>query len=640
MAGSTRNEADPVPGLEALLAEASLPALMMSMVHLSGDAALLDGPIRPKQAVMFDREAGIAPADAAEIRRRAAALIRDHHAKGRPPCAPLPQPLVERMLRFALAEPSISENATGFLLEELALAGSDPRRLDIDPAALARRGADFRVVIVGAGMSGLLLGHRLAQQGVPFTILEKNPAVGGTWYENRYPGCRVDIASDSYSYSFARGEWDHHFGPRPEVQRYFERFAGAAGLEAHIEFGATVDGARWDEARRRWVVAYHRGGEPREIEGAVLVGAVGLLNRPRIPDLPGRERFRGPQMHTAQWDESVDLSGRTVAVVGTGASAFQLVPALAGKVRRLVVFQRRPSWMFPNPEYHAAVAAGHRWCLQNVPEYARWYRVLSMWPQFDKAAGELIQVDPAWNDGGASCSAANRAMRDQLTAWIASQIDDPALLAQVVPDYPPFGTRMLQDDGTWLATLAREDVELVTSGVARVGERSLVTDDGREIDVDAIVWATGFDTGRLPAIDLVGRGGRRLSEVWGDEPKLHLGITVPGFPNHFMIVGPNTGVLHSGNLIIVSECQVNYILDAIRRLVEEVDVLDCRAEVADAYHARLASVLAGSVFAKVESYFSNTAGKIVVCMPWALADYWRWTRKLDPGDFATSAPGA
>mgnify|MGYP000868159096 CR=1 FL=1 len=243
-------------------------------------------------------------------------------------------------------------------------------------------------------------------------------------------------------------------------------------------------------------------------------------------------------------------------------SAFQLVPALAGRAKRLVVFQRRPSWMFPNPEYHAAVSPGHRWCLENVPEYARWYRVLSMWPQFDKAAGELIRVDPGWDDGGASCSAANRVMRDQLTAWIASQVADPALLEKVVPDYPPFGTRMLQDDGTWLSTLAREDVELVTSGVARVTSRGLVADDGTEVEVDAIVWATGFDTGKLPAIDLEGVGGRRLSDAWGDEPKLHLGITVPGFPNHFMIVGPNTGVLHSGNLIIVSECQVNYILDA------------------------------------------------------------------------------
>ncbi|MFO0690019.1 MAG: NAD(P)/FAD-dependent oxidoreductase [Myxococcota bacterium] len=633
MAASTTPDAVPTASIESAVAEASLPALMMAMVHLTGDASLLDGPIRPKHATMFDTEAGIAPDDAARVRRQAAAVIRDYVAKGRPPLAPLPKPLVERMLAFALADESIQPNAVGFLLEELALGGSDPRRLDIDPRALARRGGDFRVVIVGAGMSGLLLGHRLAQQGVPFTILEKNPGVGGTWFENRYPGCRVDIASDSYSYSFARGEWDHLFGPRAEVQRYFERFAETAGLIEHVEFGATVEAARWDEARARWVVAYRQGSERREIEAAVLVSAIGLLNRPRIPAIPGRETFRGPQMHTAQWDDSVDQREKTVAVVGTGASAFQLVPALAGRARRVVVFQRRPSWMFPNPEYHRAVSGGHRWCLQNVPEYARWYRVLSMWPQFDKAAGELIRVDPGWDDGGASCSAANRVMRDQLAGYIASQVSDPALLAKVVPDYPPFGTRMLQDDGTWLSTLAREDVELVTSGVARVTERGLVADDGTEVEVDAIVWATGFDVGRLPSIDLVGRGGRRLSEAWGDEPKLHLGITIPGFPNHFMIVGPNTGVLHSGNLIIVSECQVNYILDGIRRLVEEVDVLDCRPEVADAYHAKLASELRGSVFAKVPSYFSNAAGKVVVCMPWPLADYWRWTRRVDPGDF-------
>lgn len=620
-------------GIEAALAQASLPALLMSMIHLSGDASLLDGPVRPQRAMMFDWDAGIDPVDAASLRHRAAAQIREYLAKGRPPCAPLPRPLVERMLAFALAEDAISEDARGFLLEELALGGSDARRLDIDRRALARRGEAFRVVIIGAGMSGLLLGHRLAEQGIPFTILEKNPAVGGTWYENRYPGCRVDIASDSYSYSFLRGDWDHLFGPRPEVQRYFERFAESAGLAERIEFGAAVEEARWDEAQGQWHVRYRREGRTIETTATVLVSAVGLLNRPRIPEIEGRELFRGPQMHTAQWDDSVDLAGKRVAVVGTGASAFQLVPALADTTERLYVFQRRPSWMFPNPVYHAAVQPGHRWCLEHVPEYARWFRVLSMWPQFDKAAGELIRVDPCWDDGGASCSAANRAMRDDLAGWITSQVEDPELLAKVLPDYPPFGTRMLQDDGTWLATLAREDVELVASGVARVGERSVKAEDGTEVQVDAIVWATGFDTGRLPSVDLVGRGGQRLSEVWGDEPKLHLGITTPGFPNYFMLVGPNTGVLHSGNLIIVSECQVNYILDAIRMLVEEVDSLECRAEAADAYHARLAAELEGSVFAKVRSYFSNAAGKVVVCMPWPLAEYWRWTRRIDPGDF-------
>jgi 4-hydroxyacetophenone monooxygenase len=621
--------------IEAAVAHASLPALMMSMIHMTGDASLLDGPIRPRHALMFDLDAGIAPEDAAAVRERAVGTIRDYVARGEPACAPLPRETVERMMGFALADDAISSEARGFLWEELSLDGSDPRRVDIDPRAIAARGDAFRVVIIGAGMSGLLLGHRLAQQGVPFTILEKNPNVGGTWLENHYPGCRVDIASYSYSYSFEEGEWSHYFGPRAEVQDYFEDFAGREKLRERIRFGATVEGARWDEARARWIVTYAQEGTRHEIEAPVLVSAIGLLNRPKVPDLPGRELFRGPQMHTARWDDALDLSGKRVAVVGTGASAFQLVPAIADAAERTFVFQRRPSWMFPNPEYHATITEEHQWCLRHLPEYARWFRIVSMWPQFDKAAGELIMVDPDWDDGGASCSAANRMMRDELTAWITSQVEDPGLLEHVVPDYPPFGTRMLQDDGTWLATLAREDVELVPSGVERVTETGLVTSHGREIEVDVIAWATGFEVGQLPAIDLEGRGGLRLSEQWGDEPKLHLGISVPAFPNFFSIVGPNTGVLHSGNLIIVSECQVNYIMDAIRLLVEEVDALDCRADVSDAYHARLAAELERSIFARVPSYFSNDAGKVVVCMPWKLADYWSWTRRVDPADFET-----
>ncbi len=627
--------------IEAAVAHASLPALMMSMIHMTGDASLLDGPVRPQHALMFDLDAGIPAEDAATIRERAVSVIRDHLSQGRPACEPLPLETVERMLSFALAEPEIAPDARGFLLEELSLGGSDPRRVDIDPHALAKRADAFHVVIVGAGMSGLLLGYRLAQQGVAFTILEKNSTVGGTWHENRYPGCRVDIASYSYSYSFEEGEWGHYFGPRSEVQSYFEHFAKQAGLLDRIRFGATVLDARYDEGAARWIVEYEQGGQRHDIEAPVLVSAIGLLNRPKIPDIPGRGRFRGPQMHTAQWDEEVDLRDKRVAVVGTGASAFQLVPALADTASQIFVFQRRPSWMFPNPEYHAAISAEHQWCLRNLPEYARWFRIVSMWPQFDKAAGELIMVDPEWDDGGASCSQANRMMRDDLTAWISSQVDDPALLEKVVPDYPPFGTRMLQDNGTWLATLGREDVELVPSGVARLTEDCVVASDGSEFEVDAVVWATGFEVGKLPAIDLMGRNGLRLSEAWGDEPKLHLGITVPDFPNFFSIVGPNTGVLHSGNLIIVSECQVNYIMDAIRLLVEEYDELESRADTTDAYHTRLAFELDRSVFARVPSYFSNEAGKVVVCMPWKLADYWRWTRHVDTRDFdARPTPGS
>ena len=619
--------------IEAAVAHASLPALMMSMIHMSGDASLLDGAARPQHALMFDMDAGMSPEDARAIRERAVVLIREYLSKGRPPSEPLPAETVERMLAFALAEQDIAPEARGFLLEELSLNGSDPRRVDIDPRAVAKRGEAFHVVIIGAGMSGLLLGYRLAQQGIDFTILEKNSSVGGTWHENRYPGCRVDIASYSYSYSFEEGEWGHYFGPRGEVQRYFETFAEQQKLAERIRFDATVEDARYDEQTSEWIVSYQQAGSPREIRASALVSAIGLLNRPKIPDVEGRGLFRGPQMHTAQWDDAIDLTGKRVAVVGTGASAFQLVPALADTTERIFVFQRRPSWMFPNPEYHASISDEHQWCLRHLPEYARWFRIVSMWPQFDKAAGDLIMVDPDWDDGGASCSRANRQMRDDLAAYIESQVDDPELLEEVVPDYPPFGTRMLQDNGTWLATLARQDVELVPSGVERLTQDSVVASDGTEFEVDAVVWATGFEVGKLPAIDVAGRDGTRLSQVWGDEPKMHLGITVPGFPNFFTIVGPNTGVLHSGNLIIVSECQVNYIMDAIRLLVEEVDELECRAASADAYHARLSSELDRSVFARVPSYFSNEAGKVIVCMPWKLADYWKWTREVDPNDF-------
>ena len=361
---------------------------------------------------------------------------------------------------------AIPDELTPLLQEELAIDGRDPRRFEIDPTAV-ENAAGFRVLIVGAGMSGLLLAVRLRQAGIAFTMLEKNAGVGGTWYENRYPGCRVDIASHNYSYSFDPGDWEHFFGEHGEVRNYFARIAREYDLLDSIIFEAEVSSARYDEQRRGWTVAYETSdGTKHSIESTVLVSAVGQLNRPKIPDVEGREGFDGPQMHTAQWDAAVDLAGKRVAVVGSGASAFQLVPELAKTAERVIVFQRTPSWMMPNPGYHESVSPEVEWCLRCLPGYARWYRVLSLWPMADKAQAR-IAIDPSWDDGGLSCNAENKALREVLTAWIESQVHEPGLLEKVVPQYPPFGTRTLQDNGSWLGALQRNDVELVSSGVHR-----------------------------------------------------------------------------------------------------------------------------------------------------------------------------
>src|SRR6185436_3031036 len=336
------------------------------------------------------------------------------------------------------------------MLEEIALDG-DTREVAWDGVPAAAR-ARFRVAVIGAGMSGLLAAIRLEEAGVPYVVVEKNDGVGGTWLENSYPGCRVDVANHFYSYSFAPNhDWPEFFSRRDELHDYFERCAGDYGVRAKIRFGTEVVEARFDETTNRWTLRL-RDGEGREstLEADAVISAVGQLNRPKVPAIPGIEAFAGPAFHSARWEQQHELAGKRIAVVGTGASAFQIVPELAKIAGRLLVFQRSAPWMVPNPRYHATVSEQKKWLLAHVPFYARWYRFLLFWPGSDGLMPSLV-VDPEWPDQARSVNAANDMMREIFTQWIASQVgDDAELLDKVTPRYPPFVKRMLQDNGSWL----------------------------------------------------------------------------------------------------------------------------------------------------------------------------------------------
>jgi 4-hydroxyacetophenone monooxygenase len=383
-----------------------------------------------------------------------------------------------------------------------------------------------------------------------------------------------------------------------------------------------------------------KGGREETLEARALVSAVGQLNRPRIPEIEGLEQFEGPAFHSAAWRPEAPLDGRRVAVIGTGASAFQLVPELAGRAGRLLVFQRSPAWMIPNPSYHRSVSEGKKWLLAHVPYYARWYRFLLFWPGSDGLLPSLI-VDPDWPHPERSVNAANDATRVAFTEYLKSQVgDDPELLAKVVPSYPPFGKRMLQDDGRWLAALKRDDVELVTDRIARVTRDALVCENGDVHAVDAIVFATGFHANRfLWPMQIVGRGGKELAAVWGEDPRAYLGISVPDFPNLFLLYGPGTNLAHAGSIIFHSECQVRYVMGCLEALIAGGHAsLECRREVADAYDARLQQALARTVWSHpgMSSWYKNRRGRVTTTSPWRLLDYWSWTREPDLADYRFS----
>jgi 4-hydroxyacetophenone monooxygenase len=626
--------------ISAALEDVSIPTLMLSLVHMTGDASLIRGDVKPQGLFLNEVQGYMSEADKAQARRIALDVIRDYRDRGcRLPAPPAPT-LIREMMSWLVCE-DVPEEYVPMMLEEMELDGTDARRVTVDVPASAK--AEFPVVVIGCGQSGLLAGIRLREAGIPFTIVEKNDGVGGTWYENTYPGCRVDVGNHFYCYSFEPSDqWTEYFARQPELQAYFVGVMERYGIEPHVRWNTEVLSARWDDGAGTWEVTTRSAdGRTGTFTARAVISAVGQLNRPNRPDIPGVDDFRGPTFHSARWDHSVDYRGKRVAVIGAGASGFQIVPTIAPEVAQLTVFQRTAQWMFPNPNYHEHVGPGVRWALRHLPFYGRWYRFLLFWPGCDGGLA-AARVDPEYPHQERAVSAANDMTREIFTSWISDQVgDDPELLAKVIPDYPATGKRTLQDNGSWLRALTRPNVELVREEIDHLDREGVVTRSGARYDVDIIVYATGFQANRfLWPMDIIGRDGTVLSEQWGDEPSAYLGITVPNFPNLFCMYGPGTNLAHGGSLIFHSECQIRYIVGCIKAMIEgEHRAMEPRVDVHDAYYGRTQRELEGLVWSHPSirhSWFKNPEGRIHVLSPWRLVDYWTWTREPDLDDFVVS----
>ena len=622
--------------IAAQLEGASIPTLMMSLVHLTGDTSLLQGPIRPKVVMMGGFQGALSEEDQASVRRAALKALTDYRDRG---CTLPAQPsaaVVQEMMNFMVGE-RVGDEYVPMMLEELALDGNDSRAPSWSREVPASVRDKFHVLVIGAGMSGLLQALRLKEAGIPFTVVEKNDSVGGTWYENRYPGCRVDIANHFYSYSFEPYPWSEYFSRRDELLEYFRNFVTRHGLAPHIRFNTEVTAARYDEASATWQVELKsHGNATQPLAVNAIVSAVGQLNRPRIPDIAGREQFKGTQLHSAEWDPNIDLGGKRVAVLGSGASAFQLVPEVAKIAKQLYVFQRSAPWMLPNPLYHEAVSPQFRWLVQHVPYYGRWFRFLIFYPGSDGILPAL-RIDREWAHPERAVNALNDYYRGQLIEYMKSQVNgNLELLEKVTPKFPFMGKRMLQDNGSWLKALQQPNVSLIDEGVTRIDATGIVASEGH-YDVDVIIYATGFHATKfLWPIDIVGRGAKHLGEVWGDEPRAYLGITVPDFPNLFCLYGPATNLAHAGSIIFHSECQVRYATACIQALLENgARAMECRREVYEDYTRRLIAELETLVWSHpaCDSWYRNRSGRVVTTSPWRLADYWKWTRAPDLKDY-------
>lgn len=620
--------------IAAALEHVSIPTLLLSCVHITGDPRFIRD-FRQNGIFLNEIQGFMSEDDKARARAEALPVIVDYRDRGCPQPAPLPPSLVKEMMDWAACE-TVPDAYLGLLAEELDLEGRDPR----SPAPLEpSSAAELPVVVIGCGESGVLAGIRLTQAGIPFTIIEKNAGAGGTWWENDYPGARVDVANHFYCYSFEpNNSWGHYFAEQPELRAYFAGLVTKHGLDKHIRWGTEVTDAAWDEDSGTWTLTVCGDGSTSTLAARAVITAVGQLNRPQLPDLDGADSFAGPAFHSAAWDHSVDLSGKRVALIGAGASGFQIAPAIAEKVAHLTVFQRTAQWMFPNPMYHDPVDDGVRWALEHLPFYGRWYRFLLLWPGADKGL-EAARVDPDYPDQDFAVSEINALARQMFTGWITDQVgDDQELLAKVLPDYPATGKRTLQDNGTWLKTLRRDNVDLNREPIRRITPQAVQTEDGVLHEVDVIIYATGFrHTEVLWPMRVTGRDGTDLHTLWGTRPYAYLGITVPRFPNFFLLYGPGAHLAHGGSLIFNSELEMRYIDACLAKLAGEgLHSIEPSAQAAAEWHRATQEAIAQTVWAHPSikhSYFKNADGEIHTVSPWRLDEYWSAVREPDWSQF-------
>jgi 4-hydroxyacetophenone monooxygenase len=626
--------------LRAYLAEAEIPPLLPALAYVTGDLSLLRDDLRPDPNLLALPQGGMTVEQQAVARELALGALIHFRDGGSVRAEPPAYDDLLRIMEHVVGGTGMDDYLP-LLEEELALRGDDRRgpqwrKADVDPDR------DFRVLVIGAGMSGLLTAYRLEQAGIDYVVVEKNDDVGGTWYENTYPGCRVDNPNHNYSYSFAqRHDWPLHYSDQQVLHAYFRDCAQDFGVLEQIRFGTEVRSTTWDDDTATWSVVLEDADGARDtLTVNAVVSAVGQLNRPHFPEIPGLDTFAGVSFHSARWDHDAPIDGARVAVIGTGASSVQFTPEIAPRARELVLFQRTPPWMGPTPDYHEAVPDGQRWLYVHVPAYSEWNRFWMFWRMGDGALPG-VRVDPEWDGANGSVNAINDLMRTLFTSYLEREFADrPDLIPHVVPTYPPGAKRLLRDNGVWAGALKRDNVTLVTDEIREITPTGIVTVDGTEYDVDVIVHGTGFQASHfLTPMQVTGVGGVDLHDQWAGDARAYLGITIPGFPNFFCLYGPNTNIVINGSIIYFSECGVRYILGCLELLLRDhraalevrKDVHDEFNEQVDAENRRMAWG-----WSDVHSWYKNERGRVTQNWPFTLLEYWQRTLAPDPDDYVLS----
>lgn len=614
--------------LDEALAAADMPTLLMAYVHLSHDEALLDAFKPHIHAIGSGKQTDIPPELATELREKMRrTLTTPSAAKGEPSID-----LLQKIMSVGMGE-HVGSEFVPLLLEQTGLGAQTDRS---ERPVRSKIPADFKILVIGAGLTGMAAAIKLAEAGYDYEVVDKNAEVGGTWYVNRYPGVGVDTPSFFYSYSFELNPDWTTFSPKgPEMQDYLVRVSHKYGIRDNIRFETTVTGMRWDEREKVWIVQMRgKDGEERSIRANVVINAHGPLDRWEWPKIPGLEGFAGPLMHTAAWDPSADLKGKRVALIGTGASGAQVGPAIAAEVEHLTVFMRSRHWVLPNPTAGGVpVPEDIRWAIKNIPYYLEYFRFYVYWTGSDGLWGNLV-VDPEWADNPLAISAQNEGLRQYCLAHLNAKLGSrPDLVEKLTPDSPCFSKRIIMDAG-WFDMFLRDNVSLEDQAIAEVLPNGIRMADGTVHEIDVIVAATGFNIQRMTGnLEIIGQGGRNLGEEWGDEDANgYFGVTVPGYPNYFHMNGPNSGPNHGAGLNLVAEAQVHYVIECIDALVERGAAAmepteEARGDFNDKVQAQMLQMI--WTHPKAKNYYKNSKGRVIVSWPFRLLDYWNESRRPD-----------
>ena len=637
-----------IPGddqtIRAALIEVNLPTLLMVLIQFCDDNRWLadrykPDPIQVPEGELFPDDTGNYAADVAEeIREAGFNLVKDLRDNGGLlPHAPT-QAAMQEMMSFSTAIPMEPEYAR-MLLEETNFVDRDQDWLSTINEKSKTDLDDFKVIVVGAGMSGICTGIKLTKAGINYTILEKNAAVGGTWYENTYPDCGVDTPNHFYSYSFERNpEWSGYFSKRDELHAYFEKCTDQFEIRDNIQLNTEVSDMSYDRETKLWHVKISKNGVEETLTANIVISAVGQLNRPAVPEIEGLDSFKGDSFHSARWDHNVSLEGKRVAVIGTGCSAVQLVPKTADKASHLTVFQRSPHWLSPNKDYYKPVEDGLRWALKNIPCYAEWHRARMIFGFMDTSWPAVI-ADPDFPHKDRAMNESNDMLREALTGYISEQLGERQDLTDVcTPEFPVFGKRLIIDNN-WYQQMAREDVTLTGSSIVRFYENGIETADGTRHELDAVIFATGFNTNRfLWPMDVKGTSGETLEDRWGNYPQAYKGMLVPDYPNLFCIYGPNTNIVHGGSIIYNTECQVHYIMQCIALMLsQQVKTLEIPESETTRYNEEVQEISKNLAWGHpgVESWYKNSDGKVVNNSPFSNLEFWLRTHDVEPNRYKT-----